>query len=124
MKECIYTQDAPQPIGPYSQAVLINNTLFLSGQLAINPQSGRLEGDDVQTQARIIFKNIEAILKKAGFEISDVVKVNVYIANLSDFSKFNEVYAEIFKGNYPARTTIGCALIPGALVEVDLIAAK
>lgn len=124
MKKCIVASDAPKPVGPYSHAVLINNMLFVSGQLAINPQTGKIEGDDIKAQTELVFKNIEAILKEAGFCFEDVVKVNVYISNLADFAKFNEVYSTIFKGNYPARTTVEAKLLPGALVEVDVIAAK
>lgn len=124
MKKCIVAPDAPKPVGPYSHAVLVDNLLFVSGQLAINPQTGKIEGDDIKAQTELVFKNIEAILKEAGFCLEDVVKVNVYIANLADFAKFNEVYSTIFKENYPARTTIEAKLLPGALVEVDVIAAK
>ncbi|AZT89282.1 RidA family protein [Caldicellulosiruptor changbaiensis] len=124
MKKCIVANDAPKPVGPYSHAVLINNMLFVSGQLAINPQTGKIEGDDIKAQTELVFKNIEAILKEAGFCFDDVVKVNVYISDLADFAKFNEVYSNIFKGNYPARTTVEAKLLPGALVEVDVIAAK
>ncbi|WAM31752.1 RidA family protein [Caldicellulosiruptor naganoensis] len=124
MKKCIVANDAPKPVGPYSHAILINNTLFVSGQLAINPQTGKIEGDDIKSQTELVFKNIGAILKEAGFCFDDVVKVTVYLANLSDFAKFNEVYATIFTQNYPARTTVEAKLLPGALVEVDVIAAK
>ncbi|WAM33921.1 RidA family protein [Caldicellulosiruptor morganii] len=124
MKKCIVANDAPKPVGPYSHAVLAGNMLFVSGQLAINPQTGKIEGDDIKAQTELVFKNIDSILKEAGFCFDDVVKVNVYLANLSDFAKFNEVYATIFTQNYPARTTIEAKLLPGALLEVDVIAAK
>lgn len=74
MKKCIVANDAPKPVGPYSHAVLINNMLFVSGQLAINPQTGKIEGDDIKAQTELVFKNIEAILREAGFCFDDVVK--------------------------------------------------
>ncbi len=124
MKKCIVSNDAPKPVGPYSHAVQVGNFLFVSGQLAINPMSGKIEGDDIKAQTQLVFKNIEAILKEAGFSFEDVVKVNVYLSSLEDFAKFNEVYSTIFTQNYPARTTVEAKLLPGALVEVDVIAAK
>jgi len=124
MKKCIISSDAPKPVGPYSHAVVINNMLFVSGQLSINPQTSKIEGDDIKAQTEIVFRNIEAILNDAGFSLSDVVKVSIYLANLEDFAKFNEVYSQIFKNDYPARTTVGAKLLPGALIEVDVIAAK
>ncbi|ADQ39738.1 endoribonuclease L-PSP [Caldicellulosiruptor acetigenus I77R1B] len=124
MKRFIVSNDAPKPVGPYSHAVLVGNMLFVSGQLAINPVSGKIEGDDIKAQTQLVFKNIEAILKEAGFSFEDVVKVNVYLTSLEDFAKFNEVYSTIFTKNFPARTTVEAKLLPGALIEVDVIAAK
>lgn len=124
MKKCIVSPDAPKPVGPYCHAVVLNNMLFVSGQLSINTHTSKIEGDDIKAQTEIVFRNIEAILNDAGFSLSDVVKVSIYLANLEDFAKFNEVYSQIFKNDYPARTTVGAKLFPGALIEVDVIAAK
>ncbi|MEZ0537163.1 RidA family protein [Caldicellulosiruptoraceae bacterium PP1] len=124
MKQCIISNDAPKPVGPYSHAVMINNMLFLSGQLPINPQSGKIEGDTIEEQTRLVLNNIKAILESANLTLDDVVKVNVYISDLSLFAKFNEVYSEYFKSNYPARTTIGCQLLPGVMVEIDAVAGR
>lgn len=124
MKQCIFSNDAPKPVGPYSHAVMLNNIVFLSGQLPINPQSGKIEGDTIEDQTRLVLNNIKAILEAANLTLDDVVKVNVYISDLSLFAKFNEVYGEYFKTNYPARTTVGCQLLPGVMVEIDVVAGR
>ncbi|SFU44366.1 2-iminobutanoate/2-iminopropanoate deaminase [Alicyclobacillus macrosporangiidus] len=120
MKESIRTTQAPQPFGPYSQAVKAGNRIYVSGQRPVDVNTGEMPADIVG-QARQVLKNVQAILQAAGATLDDVVKVNVYLADLKDFAAFNSVYAEFFREPYPARTTIGAAL-RGILVEVDVIA--
>ncbi len=126
MKEEIRTREAPAPVGPYSQAVKAGNTLYISGQIGINPETGKLE-EDFTVQVKRIFKNIEAILKEAGFSKENIVKVTVYITDISRFGEFNKIYEEFLKdvNVKPARVTVGVNELPlGALVELEVIAIK
>ncbi len=129
VKEIINTLDAPKALGPYSQAVKIGNSLYISGQIAIDPKTGEIpEGIDAQTHQ--VFSNIKAILDAAGFSLNDVVSCDVYLKNLSDFPIMNKVYAEIFdpfckESGYPSRATVEVSNIPkGALLEIKTIAFK
>ncbi|MCS7249308.1 MAG: Rid family detoxifying hydrolase [candidate division WOR-3 bacterium] len=123
MKEIIYTNEAPEPIGPYSQAVKIGNLLFLSGQIGINPKTNELVSGGIEQETRQIFENIIKILNSVKADLSNVLKVNIYLKNLEDFKKVNEIYQEYFKKSFPARTTIGGVLLPkNALIEIDVIA--
>lgn len=125
MKKIISTDKAPAAIGPYSQAVEVNGNLYISGQVPINPLSGKIEASDISTQAEQVFKNIEAILLEAGYTFSDVVKSTVFIAEMSYFPELNEVYKKYYTENCPARSTIAVKGLPlGALVEIETIAAK
>ena len=120
----IQSGSAPKPIGPYSQGIEINGFLFLSGQIGIAPESGNL-ADGLIEQTRQIFRNISAVLESAGCRLSDVIKSTVYIKNMSDVPRFNEVYAEFFKSDPPARSTVEVSALPrNALVEIDVIAHK
>ncbi len=126
MKREVRTEKAPAPVGPYSQAIEKNNMLFISGQIGIDPSSGKLE-DDCEAQIRRIFSNITEILKAGGYSLSDIVKVNVYLTEGVDFSVFNRLYMEFFEGIdvKPARSTVIVKALPlGACVEVDIIAVK
>jgi 2-iminobutanoate/2-iminopropanoate deaminase len=122
MKEIIHSDKAPEPIGPYSQAVRMGNLLFASGQIPIDPSTGALVQGGVQEQTRQVMRNLDAVLSAAGAAFSDVVKTTVY---LSVFADFNAVYAEYFdEATAPARATIQVGALPkGALVEIDLTAA-
>ncbi|RPI34859.1 MAG: RidA family protein [Chloroflexota bacterium] len=112
-------------IGPYSHAVESDNLVYLSGQGGVDPQTGTLVDGGVQAEARQTFKNLFAILAAAGLTPGDVVKVNVYLANIDDFAAMNAVYATQFDAPYPARTTIGVAALPlSARVEIEMIAKK
>jgi len=123
--EFIKTDKAPQAVGPYSQAVKVGNFLFISGQIAINPETGKLEGETVAEQSERVLKNIEAILREAGFSLKDVVKTTVYLKNMCDFAEMNEVYAKFFGEHRPARATVEVSNLPlGALVEIEAIAVK
>ncbi|MDJ0271515.1 MAG: Rid family detoxifying hydrolase [Candidatus Caldarchaeum sp.] len=122
-KEIIFTEKAPKPIGPYSQAVRVGDFLFLSGMVAINPATGKVEETDVSSQTRRIMENARAVLEAAGLSFEHVVKATVYLANPDDFAAMNEVYSQYFPQNPPARTTVA-AHFPRKefLVEIDFIA--
>lgn len=125
MKRIISTPNAPAAIGPYSQAVEINNTLYISGQLPVNPASGKIEGTTVAEQAAQAFKNIGAILEAAGYTYADVVKSTVFLSDMSLFAEMNEEYKKVYTQAFPARSAFAVKALPmGALVEVETIAAK
>ncbi len=121
-KEIIETASAPGTVGPYSQAVRHGNLVFLSGQIALDPVTGKLFGEDVGTQARQVFANLQAVCRAAGGNLQDVVKLVIYLTDLSQFATVNEIMAEVFTPPYPARATIEVAGLPlGAAVEVEAI---
>ena len=123
MLEIVETKDAPAPIGPYSQAIRAGGMIFLSGQIPIDPATGGLVEGDVSTQTTQVLKNIAAVLAAAGSSVSRVVKTTVFLKNLDDFAKFNQVYAGYFGETRPARSTVQAARLPReVLVEVDAIA--
>jgi 2-iminobutanoate/2-iminopropanoate deaminase len=122
-KTVISTSDAPEAIGPYSQAVDSGGFIFCSGQVGLDPSSGELISTDVSEQTRQAMRNLEAVLSSAGAGFADVVKVTAYLTDLGDFTTFNEVYGEFFKDEPPARATVGVAALPkGAKVEVECVA--
>jgi reactive intermediate/imine deaminase len=119
----IHSDSAPRAIGPYSQAVRTGDTLYLSGQIPLDPATGELVAGDIRVQATRVFDNLEAVLTAAGASFDDVVRVAIYMTDLGDFGAVNEVMAKYFREPYPARATIGVAALPrGAAVEVDVIA--
>ena len=123
MKKVISTKDAPQAIGPYSQAIEANGFLFISGQLGVTP-SGEFAGADVKSQAQRSLQNLQAILSEAGLGFESVVKTTIFLADIADFAALNEIYAEFFNEPYPARSTVAVKTLPkGGLVEIELIAA-
>ena len=125
MKRIIRTAEAPAALGPYSQAVLINGTLYISCQLAIDPTCGKFCGGSIAEQTDRIMGNIQNILQEAGFAMSDVVKVSVFLSDMKMFGDFNEAYKKYFQKAAPARTCIGANELPlGALVGIDVTAAK
>lgn len=122
--DMIYTERAPKPIGPYSQAIRAGPFLFISGQLGIDPASGELI-KDVEGQIRQVFRNVSVILEEAGYEWYDVVKVTIYLSDMKLFPLMNKIYGDLFDIFYPARAIIGTKELPKkALVEVDVIAYK
>ena len=124
MKQIIYTPNAPQPIGPYSQAYLCDKTLYCSGQIALDAQSGEFLNGTIQEQTEKVIANIKEVLKAVDYSMADVVKTTCFLAKMSDFSEFNEVYAKHFTSN-PARSCIAAKELPkNALVEIEIIAVK
>jgi 2-iminobutanoate/2-iminopropanoate deaminase len=120
----VSTSDAPTPIGPYSQGVIAGGLLFVSGQIAIDPASNQLVSGDIEAQTEQVMKNLLAVLKAAKMGADNVVKTTVYLADLADFPKMNEVYARFLGKTPPARSTIQAAALPrGVKVEIDVIAA-
>ena len=122
--QVVRTPNAPNPVGPYSQARIAGNTIYVAGQGPINPKTGQVEIGTIQEQATLTFENIKAILEAGGFSMSDVVKVTAYLTDLGDFAKYNEVYKKYFSEPYPARATVGCQLLMHTFIEVDCIAVK
>ncbi len=120
----ISTEKAPAAIGPYSQGVVVNGLLFASGQIALDPKTGELAGSTIEEQAAQVMKNVAALLAAAGTDFDHVVKTTCFLEDISDFAKFNAVYAESFGQKLPARSAVGIDKLPkGALVEVEVIAA-
>ena len=124
MKKAINTNKAPLPVGPYNQAVMVKNTLYISGQVALNPTNNELIQGSIYEESHQIMKNIESILKEAGLDFKNVVRSKIYLTDMNNFSKVNEVYGSYFeKGHEPARTTIEVSGLPlGVDVEIDMIA--
>ncbi|MCL2663407.1 MAG: RidA family protein [Oscillospiraceae bacterium] len=123
MKQKIETSNAPEALGPYSQAIQAGNTIYLSGQVPIVPGTGEFAGDDIVTQTKQALTNIRAILEAAGADMSNVVKTTVLLKDMADFAKMNEVYATFFTDPYPARATYQvCALPKNALIEIEAVA--
>jgi reactive intermediate/imine deaminase len=123
-KQIVSTSAAPAAIGPYSQAVRAGNTLWLSGQVPLDPVTKELVQGDIETQTRRVFDNIKAVLAAAGANFDDVVKTTIFLTDLSHFAQVNKVMTEYFREPYPARSTVGVAALPrGAQVEVECIVA-
>ncbi len=119
----VLTQDAPAPIGPYSQAVVCGGFVWVSGQIPLDPHTGALVSDDVAAQTRRVIENLKAVLAAAGCSPADVVKTTIYLTDLSTFQTVNEIYGQTFTGN-PARATVQVAALPrGAKVEIECVAA-
>lgn len=125
MKKIISSPNAPAAIGPYSQAVEANGTLYISGQIPIDPKTGKLVEGGIKEQARQVLQNIGAILKEAGYDYSNVVKSTCLLANMDDFKEMNKVYSQFYAENPPARAAYGVVKLPlGALIEIETIAVK
>lgn len=124
-KNIITTNQAPAPIGPYSQAVQAGNLLFISGQVPINPATGTVEATDVAGETEQVMKNLNAVLTEAGYDFSHIVKTTIFLSDMSLFTAVNEVYGKYFTGNYPARETVAVKGLPRNVnVEISMIAAK
>ena len=121
-RQIIHTERAPQAIGTYSQAVRAGDTVFLSGQVPLDPATTQLVSGDFEAQTRRVFENLKAVAQAAGGSLANAVKVNIYLTDLANFPKVNEVMAQYFDKPYPARTTLGVAQLPrGAQVEIECV---
>jgi 2-iminobutanoate/2-iminopropanoate deaminase len=125
MRKAVQTAKAPQPQGPYSQAIVEGDFVFVAGQGPINPGTGSRELGDARSETKRVFENIKAILEAAGSSLDHVVKCNVYLRDIADFAAMNEVYQTFFSAPFPARTTIQAGALPGGIaVEIECIAKK
>jgi len=125
MKQVIYTKEAPDPIGPYSQAIIAGNMLFLSGQVAIDPDSNELIVGGISQETEQVMKNIEKLLKQSGYSFSEVVKTTIFLSDMRHFADVNKVYGSFFKGDFPARETVAVLGLPkNANVEISVTAYK
>jgi len=123
MTQIIHSDNAPKAVGPYSQAIVSGGVLYASGQIGLLPQEGKLVADDVEAQARQVTANLTAVLQQAGVNLSDILKVNIFLTDMNDFPKVNGIYADWLGEHRPARATVAVAALPlGANVEMDLIA--
>ena len=124
-KTIITTPNAPAPIGPYNQAVLTGNMLFISGQICIEPASGELKNKDIQEETHQVMHNLKAILQKAGMDFSHVVKTSIFITDMNQFTDVNQVYGKYFEGDFPARETVQVSALPRFVnVEISMIASQ
>jgi 2-iminobutanoate/2-iminopropanoate deaminase len=124
-KQILNTPDAPAPIGPYSQAVMVGNLLFLSGQVAINPATGNVDAKDVIEETHQVMHNLKALLAEAGVDFHRVVKTTIFLTDMALFSTVNEVYGKYFQGDFPARETVAVNGLPRNVnVEISMIAVK
>lgn len=125
MKSIIFTEKAPAPIGPYSQAVQTGNMLFISGQIPIDPETNQLISGGIKDEAEQVMRNLGALLLKAGFSFENVVKTTIFLSDMNHFAEVNEVYGSYFKSDYPARETVAVLGLPKNVnVEISLIAVK
>ncbi|MGR9045225.1 MAG: RidA family protein [Gammaproteobacteria bacterium] len=121
-KEIIHSPHAPQAIGTYSQAIKVDNTVYLSGQIPLVPETMEVIGDDIHDQIKQVFKNLQAVAHAAGGELNDIVKLNVYLTDLANFPIVNEIMGQFFAQPYPARAAIGVSALPkGVGVEMDAV---
>ena len=126
MKKIIYTENAPAPIGPYNQAVLVGNTLYTSGQIALNPLTMELVLDDIETETKQVMENMKAVLAAADMTFENVIKTSIFIMNMNDFTRINSIYGSYFnEATAPARETVQVACLPkNANIEISMIAIK
>ena len=123
MPQAVTTDQAPKAIGPYSQAQKVGNLVYTAGQLGLDPASGNLVSGGIEAETRQVWANLKAVLAAAGSSVERVVKTTVFLTDLSEFAAMNAVYAEVFSGNYPARSTIQVAALPkGGRVEIEVVA--
>ena len=124
-KKIINTKAAPAPIGPYNQAVLVNGTLYISGQICIEPSTGTLKNRDIQDESHQVMQNLKTILAEAGMSFDNVVKTTIFITDMNQVSEINEVYGKYFNGDFPARETVQVSALPKFVnVEISMIAAQ
>ncbi len=119
----IYTKNAPEPIGPYSQAIQAGNFVFVSGQVGKDPVSGALKTENIKAEALMVMTNVKNVLEAAGLTMASIVKTTIFLSNMDDFAQVNEVYGSFFSGNYPARETVQVSRLPlNANIEVSVVA--
>jgi 2-iminobutanoate/2-iminopropanoate deaminase len=124
-KEIIHTSSAPAPIGPYNQAVIAGDTLYISGQICIDPATGNLKNRDIQDETHQVMQNLRNILTEAGMNFSNAVKTTIFITDMNQFSEINEVYGKYFDGQFPARETVQVSALPKFVnVEISMIAVR
>ncbi len=123
-KKIVFTENAPKPVGPYSQAVISGDFVFVSGQIPIDPKTSKVVEGGIEAQTVQVQENLKNILESINLKLSDVVKTSVFLSSFSDFQSFNRVYSRYFEVNPPARTTVQAGLMAGVLVEIDAIAKK
>ena len=124
-KRIINTQNAPAPIGPYNQAIVVDGTIYISGQICIDPTTGNLKNKDVQDETHQVMTNLKVILHEAGMGFPNVVKTTIFITDMNRFSEINEVYGKYFDGDFPARETVQVSALPKFVnVEISMIAVK
>jgi 2-iminobutanoate/2-iminopropanoate deaminase len=122
-RQIINTTEAPAPIGPYNQAILAGDTLYISGQICLDPRTGQLKNKDVQEETHQVLQNLKAILHAAGMDFSNVAKTTIFITDMNRFSEINEVYGKYFEGEFPARETVQVSALPKFVnVEISMIA--
>ena len=125
MKKIINTSSAPEPIGPYSQAVMAGNMLFVSGQIAIDPKTNEIKIDEIEIETHQVMQNLEHVLEAAGFGFDDVVKTTIFLIDMAQFAAINTVYGSYFKAEFPARETVEVSGLPkGVHVEISVVAYK
>lgn len=124
-KKVITTKNAPAPIGPYNQAIMVDSTLYISGQVCIDPSTGNLKNKDVQEETHQVMQNLKTILEEAGMNFNNVVKTTIFITDMNRFSEINEIYGKYFDGQFPARETVQVSALPKFVnVEISMIAVK
>jgi 2-iminobutanoate/2-iminopropanoate deaminase len=124
IKEIIFTEKAPKPVGPYSQAIGSGDFVFVSGQIAINPETSKVVEGGIEAQTTQVLENIKNILESVDLNLDDVVKTSVFLKDISNFQAFNRVYSKYFEKDPPARTTVEANLMVGVLIEIDAIALR
>ena len=124
VKEIVFTEKAPKPVGPYSQAIVSGDFVFVSGQIPINPETSKVVEGGIEVQTAQVLENIKNILESVNLSLTDIIKTSVFLNNLSDFQAFNRVYSKYFEKDPPARTTVQANLMVGVLIEIDAIAKK
>lgn len=123
MKKVIHSKNAPNPVGPYSQAIQVGALLFCSGQISIDPQTNEVFTGDVKKQTEMVMGNIASVLKSADMNFSNIIKTTIYLTQMSDFTAVNEVYSKFFDGQFPARSTVAVSGLPkGVNVEIEVLA--
>ncbi len=125
MKQIIFTKEAPAPIGPYNQAVLVDNTLYVSGQIAIDAYTDSLVMDTIEKETEMVMTNLGFVLKAADMDYSNIIKTSIFISDMGNFSRINEVYARYFESDFPARETVEVSCLPKSVnVEISCVAVK